>query len=192
VNRGTPQGGIVSPFLFDIGIFDMAVCVIIGALFNFADDSSSLISAPSNEILFREGRASADLMVANRLNNCLTLNGLKSVILCFRSSRARQPLESPYVPVNGKSVQCCHVTKFLGLYLCDGLNWKEHGAHVIDKLNSAVFMISTISSLMSLLDEKYLLMVYYAYAYSIMQYGVMFWRTSNFVVRDVWRAPPSQ
>jgi hypothetical protein len=87
-------------FLFDIGIFDMVVFVIIGTLLNYADDSSSLISAPTNEHLFREARAAAGLMEAYCANNCLTLNGLKSVILCFRSSRVKQPIESPYVAIN--------------------------------------------------------------------------------------------
>ena len=185
VDRGTPQGGIISPFLFDIGIYDMAIFVLIGILLNYADDSSSLISAANNDILFREARASAELMSVYCVNNYLALNASKSVILCFRSSRAKQPMESPYVPINGNSIRCAHMTKFLGLYVCDDLSWKEHGAYVIDKLNSAVFMITSLSSL---LDPKYLKMVYYAHAYSLMQYGVIFWGSSKSVLHNVFIA----
>jgi Reverse transcriptase (RNA-dependent DNA polymerase)/Endonuclease-reverse transcriptase len=108
VHRGTPQGGIISPFVFDIGIFDMAILVLIGVLLNYADDSSSLITAPSNDRLFAEARAAADLMRSYCDANFLTLNAEKSVILCFRSGNARLPDLSPYVPINGKSVQCSH------------------------------------------------------------------------------------
>ena len=185
VNRGTPQGGIVSPFLFDIGIFDMVLCVIVGILLNYADDSSSLITASTNEILFREARIAAGMMATYCANNYLSLNGTKSVILYFRSARGRQPAANPYVPIDGKSVQCSGQTKFLGLHLTDTLSWKNHGSHVIDKLNTAVFMIS---SLKKQLDERHLLMVYYSFAYSFMQYGIVFWGCAKSVVRDVFVA----
>jgi hypothetical protein len=76
-------------------------------------------------------------------------------------------------------------TKFLGLFICDNLSWKVHGDYVIEKLNSAVFMIS---SLMKRLDQKHLLMVYYAYAYSLMQNGINFWGCSKVVLRAVFVA----
>jgi hypothetical protein len=43
-----------------------------------------------------------------------------------------------------------------------------------------------ISSLMKRLDQKYLLMVYYAYSY--MQYGINFWGCSAAVMKAVFVA----
>jgi hypothetical protein len=57
--------------------------------------------------------------------------------------------------------------------------------YLIGKLNTAVFMIS---SLMKRLDQKSLLMVYYAYAYSYMQYSINIWRCSTAVMKAVFVA----
>jgi hypothetical protein len=62
VERGTPQGGIISPFAFDVGIIDMPLIVYIGLLLNYADDSSSLIAAASTLALFRGAHLASDLM----------------------------------------------------------------------------------------------------------------------------------
>lgn len=78
----------------------MAICVVLGVLLNYADDSSTMISAPTNELLSLEARGCAVLMAEYCAHNFLTLNGLKSVIMCFRNSQQ----SSPYVPLNGKSV----------------------------------------------------------------------------------------
>jgi hypothetical protein len=76
-SRGTPQGGIISPFVFDISIYDMALLVLFGVLVNYADDSSSIISARTTEQLFANARLSAESM----LNFCnlyfLSLNSSK-------------------------------------------------------------------------------------------------------------------
>jgi hypothetical protein len=185
VTRGTPQGGIISPFSFDIGIFYMALYVLIGILLNYADDSSSMVAAPTSARLYCEARMAAGLMYDYCVSNFLTLNAAKSVIICFRAGRTPLLDHSPYVPIAGRTVQCSRSTKFLGLFICDDLSWHEHGAYVIGKLNTAVFMIS---SLMKRLDQKYLLMVYYAYAYSFMQYGINFWGCSAAVMKAVFVA----
>jgi hypothetical protein len=52
VTRGTPQGGIISPFSFDVGIFDTALYVSIGILLNYVDDSSNMVAAPTSAWLY--------------------------------------------------------------------------------------------------------------------------------------------
>jgi hypothetical protein len=56
----------------------------------------------------------------------------------------------------------------LFLYVSDNVNWQAHADYEIGKLESAVFLMSKIVRL------KELLLVYYAYSYSIMQYGIVF------------------
>ena len=116
-SRGTPQGGIISPFVFDIGIYDMALYVLFGVLLNYADDSTSLISARSSELLYANARLSADSMLNFCNLNFLSLNSSKSVILQFRNPNAAPSNFSPYVPVDGQSVACLPTTKLLGLYV---------------------------------------------------------------------------
>jgi hypothetical protein len=65
--------------------------------------------------------------------------------------------------------------KFLGLTMDSTLLWKEHIKHIASKLSSGSYAIRILTSIMSL---ESLLMSYYAYAHSIMSYGIVFWCNS--------------
>jgi Reverse transcriptase (RNA-dependent DNA polymerase) len=183
--RGTPQGGIISPFIFDVGIYDMALFVLLGVLINYADDSTSVISARTTELLFENARLSADSMLNFCNINFLSLNSSKSVLLQFRNPTGAHSNYSPYVPVAGKSVACLSVTKLLGLFVSDNFSWQAHADYVIGRLSSGVFLMSCLIKSVHL-DQ--LLMVYYAYSYSIMQYGIVFWGGSVSALNDVFVA----
>lgn len=177
-SRGTPQGEIISPFFFDVGIYDMALFILLGVLINYADDSSSaLISARTQQLLIENARLSADSMVNFCKLNFLSLNSSKSVIMQFRNPTGACSNFSPYVPISGKSVACLSTTKLLGLFISDNFSWQTHADYdyVIGKLNSAVFLVS---NLLKTVHEKQLLMFYYAHAYS-MQYGIVMWGGSE-------------
>jgi hypothetical protein len=64
----------------------------------------------------------------------------------------------------------CNV-KFLGLIIDNSLSWKDHINQLAIKPTSAVFVIRTLSSVVS---QESLLMTYYAYVHSIMTYGIIF------------------
>lgn len=95
---GTPQGGIISPILFVGGIHDMSLWIVCALLHsNFADDSSSLISGETNDLLFREARLAAGCMTGFCDANFLQLNASKSVMLQFRHPTAPARRFSPLV-----------------------------------------------------------------------------------------------
>jgi hypothetical protein len=52
------------------------------------------------------------------------------------------------------------------------LLWKSHIDHLVFKLSSAYFAIRTLQSVVS---EATLRAVYFAYIYSILSYGIIFW-----------------
>jgi hypothetical protein len=66
--------------------------------------------------------------------------------------------------------------KFLGLTMDSTLSWKEHIKHTASKLSSASYAIRIVTSVMPL---ESLLMTYYAYAHTIMSYGIVFWGNST-------------
>lgn len=68
-----------------------------------------------------------------------------------------------------KSVSCI---KFLGMHVDDKLSWKSHILEINKKLSSAVFAIMSIRKNVGFQAAK---TVYFAYFYSILQYGVEFW-----------------
>jgi Reverse transcriptase (RNA-dependent DNA polymerase) len=184
-SRGTPQGGIISPFVFDIGIYDMAMYILLGVLFNYADDSTTLISARTTTELFVNARLSAESMHNYCSQNFLSLNASKSVIMQFRNPTGARPLCSPYVSLSGKSIACLSTTKLLGLYISDNFSWQAHADYVVGRLESAVFLVS---NLLKVVSKRELRVVYHAYSYSIIQYGIIFWGSSESALRDVFVA----
>jgi hypothetical protein len=60
-----------------------------------------------------------------------------------------------------------------------------HADYVIGKLESAVFLMSNLLKVVCLQE---LLLVYYAYSDSIMQYGIVFWGASNAALNGVFVA----
>jgi hypothetical protein len=168
-----------------IGIYDMAIYILLGVLFNYADDSTTLISAHTTADLFVNARLSAESMHDYCSRNFLSLNSSKSVIMQFRNPTGARPIFSPYVPISGKSIACLSTTKLLGLYISDNFSWQAHADYVVGRLESAVFLVS---NLLKVVSTKQLRVVYHAYSYSIIQYGIIFWGSSESALRDVFVA----
>jgi hypothetical protein len=161
----------------------MALYVLLGVLLNYADDSSSLLSARTTELLFENARLSAELMLQFCTLNYLSLNSSKSVVLQFRNPTGARLNYSPYVPVAGRSVACLSTTKLLGLYVSDNFCWRAHADYVVGKLESAGFLMSNLLRIVRLRELR---TVYYAYSFSIM-HGIVFWGASE-ALRDVFVA----
>ena len=70
----------------------------------------------------------------------------------------------------GNCIKSSSNTKFLGLTINDSLSWKAHIDQMMSKLNAAFFVIRMIQAKMSL---ETLRMVYFAYIYSIVSYGII-------------------
>jgi len=118
--------------------------VLFGVLINYADDSTSVLSARTTELLFANAKLSADSMLNFCNLNYLSLNSSKSVILQFRNPNSAPSNFSPYVPIDGRSVACLPTTKLLGLYVSDNFSWQVHADYVVGKLSNAVFLMSNM------------------------------------------------
>ena len=182
VVRGTPQGGVLSPSLFVGGVCDMLLYVLIGFTVNYADDTSSLLSAPTNEELYQNARLSAEMLQEFCEANFLTLNASKSVLVQFRGQKQNV---SPQIDLAGQLIQCADHAKFLGLHVRQDCKWDDHAQYVSGRLHTTVTMLN---GLKGNVDEKSLLNVYYAHANSIMSYGIVIWGASDGALRTVFVA----
>jgi hypothetical protein len=69
------------------------------------------------------------------------------------------------------------------LFVSDNFSWQVHADYVIGKLESAVFLMSNLLKVVRLLE---LMLMYYAYSYSIMQYDIVFWGASEAALQGVF------
>lgn len=75
-----------------------------------------------------------------------------------------------------KNSETTNNTKFWGLTLDNTLNWKIHIDLTLSKLNKAFY---TIKTLKHTLMQASLIMIYFAYFHSLLNYGIIFWGKSR-------------
>jgi len=67
-------------------------------------------------------------------------------------------------------------SKFLGLIINSKLSWQTHIEQMIPKLNTAAYAIRSLKQVVNLETLK---IVYFAFAHSILAYGIIFWGISK-------------
>ncbi|CAG9814003.1 unnamed protein product [Phaedon cochleariae] len=82
-------------------------------------------------------------------------------------SYVSRTIETPYGEIQGRTT-----VKFLGIHIDEKLDWKNHIHNLNKKLCSATFAIYTIRKNIGIESA---ITVYYAYFYSLVQYGIEFW-----------------
>jgi hypothetical protein len=95
-----------------------------------------------------------------------------NIVKYIPSQLPTYPLSTTY---NGQLLKVAESIRFLGLQLDSHLNWKLHSEELSKKLSSVCYMMRKLSYTLNL---KTLWMVYFAYFYSIVSYGIIFWGSS--------------
>jgi len=169
---GIAQGSILGPSIFNIFINDLALVALIAFIILYADDSNSLLKAPTTQLLFSAARASNSIFESWARDHLLNLNSDKTAVMQFHSSRSNVN-SSPLLFLDGKSLQSSEQTKFLGVFVDESLDFKIHCTKLNTKLSSSAFMFVILRRSTYNLDT--LKSVYFAYVQSHLQYGLICW-----------------
>ena len=162
-----PQGSILGPLLFIIYINDLNEKVSNSKAIHYADDTT-LFSA-SNEI---ESQADIDNTLIWLRDNKLTLNTKQNK--CQLLSFGKTPPLS--ISIDGIPLTCKSFSKYLGLYIDKGLNFKEHVKYVCSKISK---LIGLTFRLRYYLSTEILVRFYNAYIKPIIQYGILIYGCAN-------------
>ncbi len=172
---GVPQGSILSPRLFSLYVNDLSKYLQGEKIIQYADDTTIILSSPSQTLLFEKVTKSLDLLDQYCKTNNLTLNRSKTV---FLNPRINKPLNNDFLyPLN---FEFSDSAKFLGLNLDPKLHWSKHIDHICSRLNQAFFALLNLKHFM---DRSSLLAVYHALGVSHIQYGILCWGSSSEVSR---------
>ena len=148
VHYGVPQGSNLGPLLFLLYINDLPNSSSLLHFILFADDTNVFYSHKSLDNLMdlvnSELAAVADWFRANRLS----LNLTKTNFIIFRSHRKPIPNQNFNISIDNKPILQVKSTKFLGVYVDEHLTWKEHIAHISNKIAKNVGILSRISYLL--------------------------------------------
>lgn len=168
IDRGVPQGSILSPMCFSLLVNDLASCMLDNkparSIVQFADDSSGTITANSFEELENElAITTVDFGLWFTPNN-LKLNEDKTQVLLFAPQGKEASLPSDRSVVLSASM--------LGLTLDQHLNWVPHINGLLAKLARATFAMRVLARQCEITTLR---IVYFAQVQSIISYGVIFW-----------------
>ena len=142
VVKGTPQGGILSPLLWNLvfdellAIFDSGPVSITG----FADDGGLLTLGIDPQTMVDNMQVAVDQAVAWGNENGLSFNPSKTVVVLFtRRYKVTMPTN---IIMGGVEIPFSQDVKYLGITLDSKLHWSKH---IKDRIRLAKFVLMNLA-----------------------------------------------
>ena len=126
LTKGTPQGGVLSPVMWNIAfdglleIFSKGPVSCIG----FADDAALLNTGPYANTLIAEAQSAVNKATDWGKENGLEFSPAKTAVILF--ARNKKPKRLAKLRVYGNEVNFVETAKYLGLIIDSSLSWIPH------------------------------------------------------------------
>ena len=171
---GAPQGGVLSPFLWNIVLNSLIILLdTLKHLLAFADDLAIIISGFDLPTL--RDLAQHYITACNDWcdNNGLKLSAIKTQVIIF-SRKYNISLPRP-IRLQGLDIAFCNTVKYLGIHLDSRLNWHDHVHKTAKKCINILFASrKMIGDRWGLSPDK-IMWVYNAIIKPIMTYACVTW-----------------
>ena len=172
ITCGVPQGSILGPLLFLLYVNDIVHCSKSLQFILFADDTNLFLSADTFAdlmvILNDELNKLSDWFCANKLS----VNIAKTKYILFGGKQKLCSEPSIFIAIDGVALERVEFTKFLGVYIDENLNWKQHTSHISLKVAKSLGVINRIRSIVS---SNVLKSLYYTLIHPYLLYCNIIW-----------------
>ena len=130
---GVPQGSVLGPLFFLLYVNDMAQACPELALVLFADDTNIFAEGKNQDELINRVNEGLEALSKWFKRNKLTLNLKKTEYIYFQCPKSKLPLEQG-LKIGGEEIRRVDGTKFLGVWIDEGLKWTGHIENVKKKI----------------------------------------------------------
>jgi len=187
--RGTPQGGVLSPLIWNLVIDKLLVNLENRPIkpTGFADDICVTLSGDDVATMWSIMQSSLNHVVRWGNTNGLTFNpGKTQILVCTRKKKVTF---KPFI-ISGKAVEFVSTVKYLGINMSNNLKWK---ANLDEKIKKAKVALNTVKSLVGKewgLDPMKAKWLYTAIARPVITYGSIVWAeypTNKYVKQEFSR-----
>ena len=171
---GCPQGGVLSPFLWNIVLDSLLILLdTINELLAFADDLAIILMGIDLSTLRDLGQAYLRKINKWCEDNGLKLNAIKTQVIIF-SRKNNINIPRP-IKLHGIEVEFHNTVKYLGIHLDSRLNWHKHINITAKKCTNILFAArKTIGDNWGISPDK-IIWVYNAIIKPIMTYACVAW-----------------
>ncbi len=168
---GVPQGSVLGPLCFILLTNDLAQSIQKSSSILFADDTTIYASGKNVRHLVESIKHDLNILVDWFRANKLSLNLNKTNFVLFRP-KAKKCDTGISLSFGDVEIKQEKVTKFLGVYLDECLNWDTHIKHVCSKMSKNLYLLNSVKHYLPTWSLKNL---YFAYINSHMVYGLSIW-----------------
>ena len=186
VNCGVPQGSVLGPLLFLVYINDIAQGSPRSKIRLFADDANVFIVHKDIVDLFVDANTVVNDLNLWFISNKLSINLDKTNYMIFKPNKTINDTikyRNLFVSVNNIVIQRTAVTKYLGIWIDEMLNWKHHTSMLIKKNSS---FIGIFFKKQSFLPFRCCKNLYFSLIYTNLIYGLeVYGNTNNSVLKPL-------
>ena len=166
---GVPQGSCLGPLFYLIYANDINSIVNGVDIITFADDIVILLNGDNLSNMVGVINRNLNIIYQWCNFNYLTINPNKSQCIIFSNRRIQISIQ---IEINGQSISVVSVIKYLGIHLDSKFNFAHQLSQVNNKLSQICGTTWKLTRKFNLNTAK---VIYYAFAYSHISYGISAW-----------------
>ena len=172
--RGCPQGGVLSPLLWNLVVDELLKEFERNSAFAFAyaDDVTSLSSGSELDIVTINMQKNLNLMEVWCKETGLKVNPSKTTVVLFTRNRVKKVGN---LRIFGEELKYSSSVKLLGVTLDSKLNWNEHCKIVCNKATSALMQCRRAVGKTWGLSPKVMMWIYTLIIRPIFSYSALLW-----------------
>ena len=167
---GVPHGSVLGPLLFIIYTNDLPHSLTYSNCILFADDTTIYCTSNNKTTLQRNIENDMKSLAGWFYANKLSLNIKKNTFLVFSPKNMDKVMTA--IKLGNQQILQVRNTKFLGIYIDDGLEWGDHINHITKKIASGADVLQAVKRYLSLDNMKSL---NHSLVHSHLTYGTILW-----------------